>query len=36
MMTTSAALAVVAACTVASPIPARAQSDVQAELLGFH
>jgi len=36
MMTTSAALAVVAACTVASPISARAQSDIQAELLGFH
>lgn len=35
IMTSSAALAVVVACTIPSTIPARAQ-EVQAELLGFH
>ncbi len=36
IVTSAAALAVVVAGAMASPAPARAQSDVQAELLGFH
>jgi hypothetical protein len=36
MTTSAAALAIVAASAIATPVPARAQSDVQAELLGFH
>jgi len=36
IMTSSVALAVVVACAIPATIPARAQSDVQAELLGFH